>query len=141
MPRTTRPSPSSRTTCTGAGGAPSLAVVFPAAKGEQSVALKSPAGRWDLREATEVRVATKVGGVIVFTPPAHTEKVVREAAAAGIKRIWIQQGAQSEEALAFCREKDLPAITRQCILMYVEPVDSIHGVHRWVKKLFGGMPK
>ena len=32
----------------GAGGGQSLAVVFPAAKGEQSVALKPPAGRWDL---------------------------------------------------------------------------------------------
>ncbi len=87
------------------------------------------------------KLPQKPGGVVLFTPPAQTAKVVREAVAAGITRIWIQQGAQSEEALAFCREKDLPAITRQCILMYLEPVGSIHGVHRWVKKLFGGMPK
>ncbi len=86
------------------------------------------------------KLPRKVGGVIVFTPPAQTEKVVREAVAAGIRRIWIQQGAQSEEALAFCRDKDLPAVSRQCILMYAEPVASIHGFHRWVKRLFGGMP-
>src|SRR3972149_5092783 len=35
----------------------------------------------------------KVGGVILFTQPAETEKVIREAADLGIKRIWIQQGA------------------------------------------------
>jgi uncharacterized protein len=83
----------------------------------------------------------KVGGVLVFTPPAQTEKVVREAVAAGIRRIWIQQGAQSEGALRFCADNKLPAVSRQCILMFVEPVSSIHGFHRWVKKLFGGMPR
>ena len=82
----------------------------------------------------------RVGGVLVFTAPANTEKVVREAAAAGIRRIWIQQGAQSEGALRFCADNKLPAISKQCILMYVEPVSSIHAFHRWVKKLFGGLP-
>ena len=83
----------------------------------------------------------KVGGVLVFTPPSQTEKVVREAAAAGIRRIWIQQGAQSDAALRFCANNKLPAVSRQCILMYAEPVSSIHAFHRWVKKLFGGMPR
>ena len=83
----------------------------------------------------------KVGGVLVFTPPAQTEKVVREAAAAGIRRIWIQQGAQSEGALRFCVENSLPAVSRQCILMFAEPVSSIHAFHRWFTKLFGGMPR
>ncbi len=83
----------------------------------------------------------KVGGVLVFTAPAHTERVVRDAAAAGIRRIWIQQGAQSEAAVRFCADNKLPAVTKQCILMYLEPVTSIHAFHRWVKKLFGGMPK
>jgi uncharacterized protein len=83
----------------------------------------------------------KVGGVLVFTAPAHTEKVVRDAVAAGIKRIWIQQGAQSEAAVRFCADNKLPAVTKQCILMYLEPVTSIHAFHRWVKNLFGGMPK
>ncbi len=46
----------------------SLLVVFPAAKGEQSVALKPPAGRWDLRNATEVRVKLKNEGQAPVTP-------------------------------------------------------------------------
>jgi beta-glucanase (GH16 family) len=52
----------------GAGGGQSLKVVFPAAKGEQSVALKSAAGRWDLRDATEVRVKLKNEGSAPVTP-------------------------------------------------------------------------
>ncbi|OHD74753.1 MAG: hypothetical protein A2177_10265 [Spirochaetes bacterium RBG_13_68_11] len=83
----------------------------------------------------------KVGGVLVFTPPAHTEKVVREAVAAGIRRIWIQQGAASPAALRFCADNKLPAVTKQCILMYAEPVASFHAFHRWVKRLFGGLPR
>jgi beta-glucanase (GH16 family) len=46
----------------------SLDVVFPDAKGEQSVALKPPAGRWDLRDATEVRVKLKNEGQLPCTP-------------------------------------------------------------------------
>jgi hypothetical protein len=87
------------------------------------------------------RLPEKVGGVLLFTPPAVTETVVKEAAAAGIGRIWIQQGAQSPAALDFCREKNLAAVSGQCIMMYAEPVTSIHGFHRWVKKLFGGLPR
>ncbi|TFG86931.1 MAG: CoA-binding protein [Gemmatimonadales bacterium] len=83
----------------------------------------------------------KVGGVLVFTAPVHTEKVVRDAVAAGIRRIWIQQGAQSEAAVRYCADNGLAAVTKQCILMYLEPVTSIHAFHRWVKKLFGGMPR
>ncbi len=87
------------------------------------------------------KLPEKAGGVLIFTPPSETEKVAREAAAAGIRRIWIQQGAQSEGALRFCRENDLPAVSGQCILMFAEPVASFHGFHRWVKGLFGGLPK
>lgn len=34
----------------------------------------------------------KVEGVLIVVPPKETEQVVREAAAAGIKRVWMQQG-------------------------------------------------
>jgi hypothetical protein len=87
------------------------------------------------------KLPAKVGGVLVFTPPARTAQVVRDAVAAGIRRVWIQQGAESEEAIRLCRKHGLAAVTRECIMMYVEPVGSIHAFHRWVKKLFGGMPK
>ncbi len=79
--------------------------------------------------------------MLVFTSPAHTEQVVRDAVAAGIRRIWIQQGAQSDAAVRFCTDNKLPAVTKECIMMYVEPVKSIHAFHRGVKKLFGGMPR
>lgn len=83
----------------------------------------------------------KVGGALLFTKPGVTETVVREAAEAGIRRIWIQQGAQDEGSIRYCMEQKLEAVSGHCILMFAEPVASIHSVHRWLKKLFGGMPK
>jgi len=46
----------------------SVQIVFPAAKGEQMMTIKPPAGRWDLRDATEVRVKVKNEGESPVTP-------------------------------------------------------------------------
>jgi predicted CoA-binding protein len=40
-----------------------------------------------------------VRAISVITPPAITEQVVRDAAAAGVKHIWMQPGAESDEAI------------------------------------------
>ncbi len=41
----------------------------------------------------------KVQAISVITPPAITEQVVREAAAAGVKHVWMQPGAESDAAI------------------------------------------
>jgi predicted CoA-binding protein len=82
-----------------------------------------------------------VDGVLVVVPPAETEKVVREAAAAGIKRVWMQQGAESPAAIKFCQENGLNAVHGECILMFIEPAAWFHRAHRWVWKLLGKLPK
>ena len=81
------------------------------------------------------------GGVITVVPPAVTETVVRDAKAAGIKRIWMQQGSESEAALGFCAENGLEVVHGECIMMFAEPVASIHRFHRWIWKLFGKLPR
>lgn len=81
-----------------------------------------------------------VDGVLVVVPPAETEKVVREAAAAGIKRVWMQQGAESPEAIRFCQENGIEAIHGECILMFTEPCAFFHRAHRWVWGVFGKLP-
>jgi predicted CoA-binding protein len=82
-----------------------------------------------------------VGGVVAIVPPTQTEKVVREAAAAGIKRVWMQQGAASPDAIRFCQESGISEIHGECILMFASPVKSVHNVHRWVWRLLGRLPK
>jgi predicted CoA-binding protein len=81
------------------------------------------------------------GAVITVVPPAVTEAVVQEAKAAGIKRVWMQQGSESDEAIRFCNENGIEAVHGECILMFAEPVSSIHRFHRWVWKLFGKLPR
>ena len=59
----------------------------------------------------------KVEGAVVIVPPPQTEKVVRDAEAAGIRSIWMQPGAESEEAVAFCRRSGMCVIANVCILV------------------------
>lgn len=73
-----------------------------------------------------------VGALVVVVPPVQAIDVVRDAAAAGIKQIWLQQGAESPRAVEFCREKGIDVIAGECVLMYAHP-GGIHKVHRWLR--------
>jgi predicted CoA-binding protein len=81
-----------------------------------------------------------VGGVVLVVKPAQSEKLVREAGEAGIARVWMQQGAASEAAVNYCRDNGISVIENECLLMFSEPVQGIHGFHRWLWKLFGKLP-
>ena len=81
-----------------------------------------------------------VKGIIVLTKKDITASVVREAKEKGIKQIWIQQMAESKEALDELKDSDINFITGECILMHYKP-HSIHKFHRGLKKFFGGFPK
>lgn len=82
-----------------------------------------------------------VGGVLVVVPPEQTEQVVQDAVAAGIERVWMQQGAESEGAIRFCQENGLSAVHGECILMFAEPTGFGHKMHRWVWSLLSKLPK
>lgn len=57
-----------------------------------------------------------VDGVVLVVPPQVGEKVVREAADAGITRIWMQPGAESDEAIRFCEERNMAVVHDACIM-------------------------
>jgi predicted CoA-binding protein len=82
-----------------------------------------------------------VEGVLIITPPAQTEQVVREAAAAGIRRVWMQQGAQSDAAIRFCQANGISEVHGECILMHAPGTASFHKMHRWVWGVLGKLPK
>lgn len=81
-----------------------------------------------------------VGGAIIVVPPTQTEKVVKDAAEAGIKRVWMQLGSESEAAIDFCKKNDINVIANECIFMFAEPVSGGHKFHRWIWKLFKKLP-
>ena len=82
----------------------------------------------------------KVNGVVNVVSPSQTQNVVEEANAIGIKNIWMQQGSESKEAIEYCKENGINEIHKECILMFAEPVKSIHGFHRWIWKVIGKLP-
>jgi uncharacterized protein len=82
-----------------------------------------------------------VGGVLVVVPPAQTEQVVRDAASAGIKRVWMQQGADSPAAVRTCAENGISEIHGECVLMFAKPVEKHHRFHRWLWRMLGKLPK
>jgi uncharacterized protein len=86
-------------------------------------------------------VASQVTGVVLVTPPAETKKLVREAAESGIRRVWMQQGAESDEAVRFCEDHGVAVVHGHCILMFAEPTHWFHRIHRSLRGLFGRLPK
>jgi len=79
----------------------------------------------------------KVDGVVVCIPPAKVPQVIRDAAAAGIKKVWLQQGTTSLEADKTAREACITPVSGKCILMYAGEVKSVHAFHRFFARLFG----
>jgi predicted CoA-binding protein len=80
-----------------------------------------------------------VDAVLVVVPPSEALGAVREAAAAGVHHVWLQQGAESPDVLTACRELGLNVIAGECILMFAQPT-GVHNVHRWMRKLVGRLP-
>jgi uncharacterized protein len=82
-------------------------------------------------------VAGQVDGAVISLPPAQSGEALREAAAAGIKNVWVQQGGESPETQALADELGLKIVTGRCILMYAQPVGSFHAWHRAFARLTG----
>ncbi len=78
----------------------------------------------------------RVDAMLVVVPPAEAVAVVREAAAAGIHHVWLQQGAESVDVLKTCHDLGLTFVWGECILMYAHPT-SYHKVHRWLWRMLG----
>ena len=83
---------------------------------------------------------SEVKGIIVVTKKDQTASVIRDAKEKGIKNIWIQQMADSKEALDELKDSGINLIKGECILMYYKP-HSMHKFHGSLKKLFGRFPK
>lgn len=80
-----------------------------------------------------------VGGLVLVVPPEKAEGLVAEAAEAGIRRIWLQQGSASPAAIRLCEEKGITVVHGECLLMFASPT-GIHGFHRWLWGVLGKLP-
>ena len=81
-----------------------------------------------------------VGGVVLVVQPEQTELLVRQAKDAGIHRVWMQQGAESADAIRYCEENGIDAVHGECIMMFAQPT-GIHSFHRWLWGVVGKLPE
>lgn len=49
--------------------------------------------------------------VDIVVPPEITEQIVRECHALGLRRVWMQPGAESAEAVAYCEANGIEVIS------------------------------
>ncbi len=82
--------------------------------------------------------------VVIATHPDVAPQVVRESAAAGVKRVWMHRsfgtGSVSEEAVTLCHELGLTVIPGACPLMFLSDADLGHRCMRWILGRMGRLP-
>lgn len=71
-------------------------------------------------------VPAKLRAISIITPPKVTEQVVREAASVGVRYVWMQPGAESDEAVKIAEGLGLEVISGgPCLLVVL----GFHGGH------------
>jgi predicted CoA-binding protein len=86
-----------------------------------------------------------VDGVVIITRPETTERVVRDCADTGVRRVWmhsstVKGSSVSADAVEFCRQHDIAVIAGACPMMYGPRVDFGHTCLRLILKLKGELP-
>jgi predicted CoA-binding protein len=76
-------------------------------------------------------VQPAVAAALVMTKPEMSEQVVKDCAAAGIRRVWLLR--RSPAAVAFCDANGISVIAGECPLMYLRDMGWIHRFHGWLK--------
>ena len=87
-----------------------------------------------------------VDGAIVMVGPEHATQAVDEVADAGVEKVWLFKGigaagAASPDAIAACQRHGLETVAGACPLMFLEPVGSVHRIHRSLRRLRGGVER
>jgi hypothetical protein len=88
-----------------------------------------------------------VEGVVVMTPPAVTDQVVRDCDAAGISHVWLHRGAGggpgavSKAAVEYCESHGMDVVAGQCPYMFLPGTPFFHGLHAFTRKITGSYPK
>ena len=64
-----------------------------------------------------IHIPFLVDVVNLVTPPKVTEKIVRECKEKGIYCVWLQPGAESENAIEFCKKNKISLIYNLCVML------------------------
>ena len=56
--------------------------------------------------------------VDLVVPPAVTDQIVKEAHRLGLDRVWMQPGAESDAAIAYCHENGIQVVYHACAMVH-----------------------
>ncbi|HNQ34477.1 MAG TPA: CoA-binding protein [bacterium] len=59
----------------------------------------------------------RIDVVDLVTPPPVTEILLEECRQLGIRRVWLQPGAESEKAIEFCHQNGIKVIHGLCVML------------------------
>jgi predicted CoA-binding protein len=79
--------------------------------------------------------------LVVVVKKTKTMDVLKEARDKGIQDIWLQQMSETPEAVAFATENFNSVVAKKCMMMFADPVVSMHKFHKTIMKIFGMLPK
>ena len=88
-----------------------------------------------------LEVPETVQSIVMVVPPQVTEDILAQCGRRKILAVWMQQGAESRNAVEIAEKYGMAVVYRKCILMYLEPVESVHALHRWLSKMVGTYAK
>lgn len=77
----------------------------------------------------------KVDGVLINVKKDKVKAILDDAHQAGLKKIWLQQGSETPETVQYAESLGMNIVSGGCIMMYAEPVNSVHAFHRWIWRL------
>lgn len=55
--------------------------------------------------------------VDIVVPPKITENVVKQCKGLGIKKIWMQPGSESQDAIAYCEKNGMDVLHHVCVMV------------------------
>ncbi|MDH4129868.1 MAG: CoA-binding protein [Spirochaetota bacterium] len=63
-------------------------------------------------------IPDRIDVVDIVVPPHITEQIVEECHRLGIRRVWIQPGAESDKAIQYCKDNNIDVVYNTCIMLH-----------------------
>ena len=74
----------------------------------------------DIATFPSLAEAPSIESLAILTPPAVTRQIVGEAVSAGVRHIWMQPGAESQEAIEEARAAGVSVVAEgPCLLVHL----------------------
>ncbi|MDD4980113.1 MAG: CoA-binding protein [Candidatus Omnitrophica bacterium] len=77
--------------------------------------LKEIEGRTCYKTISDIPYSVDAANIV--TPPLVTKNILKECLQKGIKKAWLQPGAESQDAIQFCHDNDIKVIHSMCIML------------------------